>query len=1842
MSHLPTPPHTLVRSSTHHNLFDKENVPPVSSSKTPSSPTPHRKSVFPLSPKSTPQAQSRLQLRVPRVVFSQVNRHHPYAHQPKTIPSSRMTKPPNRSILKSTSAVFPAAPPATAARDPTPEPEKPLETAEFLVTPIQRLLSSLETDVDGQVIPVSQHDLTEAYVTLGARLRTHFKVPADNAIPALAPLKENEEQLARIFVRDLTRAAQEPPVLTSSDEESLFDTEASSSDAETTPRKKGVSAEQITYARDAFILTQSSIRTIAVILSTKAIYSVFSEVSLTCITSALLSILLASKLYLPNARKTTMLAMWAVQNIRLPTSVVAPLADRFLEAVQRGIDGQLGKEGKKGAGCEALNAIHTLCRLYPAVFVPHMPSLLTPILHRCVPASQPASSANSNNLCLRASAALGGIALGVLNWARIEQHDPDLKQAQTALAECLVAFFAEPASTESSPTKMSARKQQKSPRLPANPQAAAAPLIEAILYAIAASGDEGVDATSSPAWAISLLASLGVLFRESLFASPLGVGLFLECLSKAGSKDAKGQSKLLLRMWWPSLVWAAGMLDQTEEARLLSLSHAEQKAHGRKSVWSQSIWHLKFMGVATLTTLLNDDPESDEDREARIRVCMAWLRYAIKDNQAPAIHLLSQLVNTDSAGEHGERNDWHPDVVIARQLLDGAIVNHDWKTLSAFVKDVLDNKVPAMVLDGELGDDEALYGLPAVEDLRPLTQPEVRVWFEPMVQAWRDIVGRVSFGRTPAGEDGILGKAPTVVFTIWERLLHSQADFVQDPKSNPEDVASVVDLITTVLTSFVVPHNDYPRSMEGSDQDRSLAALVFARRLWDICKEVFGSFSANSALETIPASVVSALRNPQDIPIHEFTSDPVAAKLFEHWTNFLVDVLVAGPLNTLHRVCDDLMWEDDASRVLWSILARNFTSQEEWEGWHVADGTCLLSVPFSEVCDDPISMDLTAMDLWEGLLDRVMEKAIADHSDPDAVLMSAAEMLNNCGGIDNATSLRVIAAIVRRVEFPQYASSYTPPVGKISPEFDPQVLGSEISFILAVVNTVLARVTPSELETMQEIDAGYMLLNQLHPLLSRMPAAVSVIVVAALQDGLSAWLKPSTGSTFAQDAYNEKIVTLYITGLASIQNAAPSLRVLHALQHFFASVFENPPAPAKGPLGFQRFWMDNYQNLDAESLQPYPEVLKPILRSLMNVSPAVDAPGLSFGSEPSSLSSLPVPAIMEDDSQPVEPAAEDSGYLADESNLVPNLHVLTTAADTFDVPEDQADVDGEALALPLATLIQASPERRSTVIDVPPSPSLAQLLERAASELAVSPSSAGVSASDSASEAGASETDVSEAPAPKALVEYESSGSKDPIADDAAFDQFVDFSKEQDNEPSVLPTEPSSERDASAILDTGFVLDAEENGGSSSDGAPSSDGPVATDDVSASSVETARRSTSPVPQVTEPTVLVAATPAYGSDDIEIPDSQASTDSDTDEEDEADARFVDCSLELISPPTPSNAERLDGGRSASKGSLKRPVAGLAPLSHKRARLDKQVNSPAKHGEASSPVPFLLDQLSKALSSDSPPSLSPTPHTQQSQQVLAAATPSPINSAFSPRKRFFLEAVEVPSLASLRRRWQKAASNPKPSASRVQTLPVSDDVFGDGQSSANPSARPNVQRASSLLGNAFPSMFDRYVAPRSLSFAGNVSTPSPIFEQEIRSDDTEACVVEARQILEANGPSSDDVPSSFEGVIGSSGLKRQRSLDDRRDEDENETPTRRRLSRTVSVPVPKQVEATSSSRDFLRTHSLSAEVQRSLQQVVGSPRQLSITDLQSLSVVLSSFQEEVTAAIVQKSKAGEDGL
>lgn len=76
--------------------------------------------------------------------------------------------------------------------------------------------------------------------------------------------------------------------------------------------------------------------------------------------TAVLSIPLADDLPTPNARKTCALAIWLIQVQRLPATVLNPAASRIAYAIRRGLDGELGKEGKKGSANDGLKV-----RIYP-------------------------------------------------------------------------------------------------------------------------------------------------------------------------------------------------------------------------------------------------------------------------------------------------------------------------------------------------------------------------------------------------------------------------------------------------------------------------------------------------------------------------------------------------------------------------------------------------------------------------------------------------------------------------------------------------------------------------------------------------------------------------------------------------------------------------------------------------------------------------------------------------------------------------------------------------------------------------------------------------------------------------------------------------------------------------------------------------------------------------------------------------------------------------------------------------------------------------------------------------------------------------------------------------------------------------------------------------------------------------------------------------------------------------------------------------------------------------------------------------------------------------------------
>ena len=107
-------------------------------------------------------------------------------------------------------------------------------------------------------------------------------------------------------------------------------------------------------ARDLVGTTHAAIKFLVLALSAPAIFSCFPDDDLGQIVTALLAIPLTPSLPTPNARKTCALAIWLVQTQRLPKEVLSPTRDRVAYALRRAIEGELGKEGKKGSMSDGL------------------------------------------------------------------------------------------------------------------------------------------------------------------------------------------------------------------------------------------------------------------------------------------------------------------------------------------------------------------------------------------------------------------------------------------------------------------------------------------------------------------------------------------------------------------------------------------------------------------------------------------------------------------------------------------------------------------------------------------------------------------------------------------------------------------------------------------------------------------------------------------------------------------------------------------------------------------------------------------------------------------------------------------------------------------------------------------------------------------------------------------------------------------------------------------------------------------------------------------------------------------------------------------------------------------------------------------------------------------------------------------------------------------------------------------------------------------------------------------------------------------------------------------------
>jgi hypothetical protein len=209
-----------------------------------------------------------------RVVWSQDNKYHSLSSPPRQrVISSASKELPTRSILKRPS--YPSLPLLSEKpREDTPEPRDPLADLHYLDGPVSMIIAK----------EVSLRDLIEAYSRLAARLRTAVRenTDAECSWPLFQPLRKNVAAIVDSIIRDLGRAMIDPLADVALARTPLAEspTEKSSTvlpSPEKSPRKKrGMTEEQVKFARDLCTTTHSVIKLLGLVFTLPAVFRVFS------------------------------------------------------------------------------------------------------------------------------------------------------------------------------------------------------------------------------------------------------------------------------------------------------------------------------------------------------------------------------------------------------------------------------------------------------------------------------------------------------------------------------------------------------------------------------------------------------------------------------------------------------------------------------------------------------------------------------------------------------------------------------------------------------------------------------------------------------------------------------------------------------------------------------------------------------------------------------------------------------------------------------------------------------------------------------------------------------------------------------------------------------------------------------------------------------------------------------------------------------------------------------------------------------------------------------------------------------------------------------------------------------------------------------------------------------------------------------------------------------------------------------------------------------------------------------------------------------------------------------
>ncbi|KAH9038215.1 hypothetical protein EDB85DRAFT_2141985 [Lactarius pseudohatsudake] len=1056
-----------------------------------------------------------------RVAWSQVNEYHSAASpaRAKRPSASAVKLRPVRSILKQTSYPLLPALFLEDERQVTPEPTQPLSDLHYLDGPVNKILSECST------LP----DLIEAYSVLTARLRAAVQESTDSSCswPLFQPLRKHHTAFVDAVVRDLGRALVDPMEGCDIVRCSSPEPQSSLPSPEKSPRKKrcGMNEEQVKYARDLATVSHTVIKLIGLAFTLPAVYGLFDELELGSMVTQALAIPLATELPTPNGRKTCALAIWLLQTQRLPADVLAPAKDRIAYALRRAIEGELGKEGKKGSVSDGLKAIHDLAVHEPSIFVPAFTELLPSILDNLL----------APRLALRAQAchALGGLALAA---SQIPLSSVHRRLSDIVAAALIVEPAVAPPTT--------------SPRTPSGKSDSI--LIKTLRTTLGTS--DPTCAAQGPAWALCTIAALVVLLGPTLVTSTkLTNGL--KGLLALSVRHKKSSVRGLACAVWRPLAWVyfrppfpLEKVHEDEDGEEEVEEHEQAwEDDARARAWTQEEEARRNDFWKVVATML--------DMGAGVSTVGARLAYKVDDTHGvsraialleamvqrggnmchDAVQTLCRLVSVPSGTSNfpgvdtEEVCDWDWARLLPTGLFsaDPGLLTVDFASLSEEVRPVIKQT-------------------PALKDVRPLSATEL--WMpgvmDGLIKIWRNALTQVCLSvdaqLPPELEQSWSGLLKAALRGL-QRSTDDEDDEDQETQEDDDSVQKLAGLAVSLMKDILsdpkvqlVPSADTPApTPTGSDLDllphtRSNAAMKLAavRTLWGHVHMVLPAQAlAGSASDLL---LTWLMEKETDLILE--TDTPFDART--QWAMLCAEVLVRAdaPAARLR-----VFWGARGASTRWTwnwaadvraLVWRTFV--ERWQvlakGWDEA--LVLLGVPFAD--KDAWEMSTEDLDAWEAMLQLCLGRVLDDGADPARVLDHVAGTIASTHIPTGASATRAADLLLSHLETP-----------------------SEAPALLEFVNDTLVSTYPPEPRNKV---VSMWLMRTVTRMVETCPVRMLRELLGALQEGLSVWVADQY-RIFTTEEYAFDIVPVYQTVTVCMQSLGPSTDVLKTQGHLLESGF---------------------------------------------------------------------------------------------------------------------------------------------------------------------------------------------------------------------------------------------------------------------------------------------------------------------------------------------------------------------------------------------------------------------------------------------------------------------------------------------------------------------------------------------------------------------------------------------------------------------------------------------------------------------------------------------------------------